>query len=83
MATRKSETDMDWRKQPETVVAQEMTDKGQWIYPYATKRNNNYRYNKRKEEKRLQRLQKLAEGEEEEQAPPEEEVDPNSLKPIL
>jgi 1,2-phenylacetyl-CoA epoxidase PaaB subunit len=68
MATRKSETDMDWRKQPETVVAQEMTDKGQWIDPYATKRNKNYRYNKRKEEKRLQRLQKLAEGEEEEES---------------
>lgn len=68
MATRRSETDMDWRKQPETVVAQEMTEKGNWIDPYAAKRNKNYRYNQRKEEKRLQRIQRLAEGEEEEES---------------
>jgi hypothetical protein len=59
-------TDMDWRKQPETVVAQEIPEKGNWIDPYAAKRNKNYRYNQRKEEKRLQKIQKLEEGEEEE-----------------
>ena len=35
---------------------------GQWIDPYATKRNKNFRYNKRKEQRKLERIQKIEEA---------------------
>jgi hypothetical protein len=47
----KSEMSNDWR-----------TSEGQWIDPYATKRNKNFRYNKRKEERRIQRIEQIEEA---------------------
>lgn len=46
-----SEMSNDWR-----------TSEGQWIDPYATKRNKNFRYNKRKEQRRIERIQKIEEA---------------------
>lgn len=46
-----SEMSNNWREQ-----------EGQWIDPYATKRNKNFRYNKRKEQRRLERIQKIEEA---------------------
>jgi hypothetical protein len=47
----KSEMSNDWR-----------TSEGQWIDPYATKRNKNFRYNKRKEERGIQRIEQIEEA---------------------
>jgi hypothetical protein len=38
------------------------TSEGQWIDPYAKKRNKNFRYNKRKEERRIQKIEKIEEA---------------------
>jgi hypothetical protein len=46
-----SETSNDWR-----------TSQGQWIDPYAAKRNKNFRYNKRKEQRRIQRIEQIEEA---------------------
>ena len=46
-----SEMSNNWREQ-----------EGQWIDPYATKRNKNFRYNKRKEQRKLERIQKIEEA---------------------
>ena len=54
-----SEMSDNWRS-PEIIVAKQQ--EGQWIDPYAAKRTKNFKYNKRKEQRRNQKIEQIEEA---------------------